>query len=171
MKTKIIFYSLALVVLFGCSGPKVKIQSTYNKENNEGLVVGSICILNTGYSDYNFRYCDDKPSVNDYPNDSDKFGIEAAMPHFVENKKPHFLFSIAKVGGKYKFYKVRAFDATDQTVKQLDIDMDIKFEVVPGKTTYIGQINVDVVKKEFTVEDQVDRDRAWFAKKAPQIQF
>jgi len=171
MKSKIILFVAAALVLSGCSGPKVKIQETYNKDAGEGMVVGTLCIENKNYTDYTFKYSDDVPSINDYPNDSNMFTIQYGMPHFVVNKKAYFLFSIVKPAGKYKYYRVQALNYVGQEVKKLDVDMDIKFDVVPGKTTYLGQINVNVDKKEFSVEDQIERDRTWFAKKVPQIQF
>ncbi len=170
---KIILFIAVAALLFGCSTQKVNIPTDYNKENGEGMIVGTICIENKNYSEYTFVYCDDIPAVADYPNEKDKFSLQYAMPHFVVDKKAYFLFSIPKPVGKYKFYKVHVFDTTNQEVKQFDVPMNTKFEVVKGKTTYLGQINVNIKTKDsdFSVSDQADRDRAWFAEKVPQIQF
>ena len=170
MKTKFIFYVVVSSVFFGCSTPAEKLQSTYNKENREGLVVGTIYIENKNASSYTFVYGDDKLAMADHPNNINKFSYKY-VGDFNLDKKSYFLFSIAKPKGKYKFHRVEVFDNTREKIEQFDVPMDVNFEVVEGKTTYLGQLNVNVQKKEFSVENQIDRDRIWFAKKAPQIQF
>ena len=53
----------------------------------------------------------------------------------------------------------------------IKIPIDMKFEIEKGKVTYFGELKINTQKKSYTRESQIDRDREWFAKKIPQIQF
>jgi hypothetical protein len=171
MKTKFIAFLMFGALLFGCSSSAKKITSTYDASKGEGLIVGTICIEKKIYNGFTFVYADDKPSVNDYPNESGNFTYKYDSGHFNEKGKTYYLFSIAKPKGKYKFIKVKIFNNTRNDPSRFEVPMNIKFEIEEGKTTYLGQVNVNIQKKEFSVENQIERDRSWFAKKAPQIQF
>jgi hypothetical protein len=171
MKTRNIVILLTSILLFGCSTPAKRLQASYNAEKGEGMVVGTICIENKIYNGFTFIYADDKASVNNYPNESGKFTFKYMPGDYEKKAKTYYLFNIIKPKGKYKFYKLQIFNNSRNDPSKFDLPMDIKFEVVEGKTTYLGQINVNVQKKEFSIEDQQERDKTWFAEKAPQIQF
>ncbi len=171
MKTKYVIFFLVSFIFYGCSSPAKKIKSTYNADKGEGLVVGTICIENKIYNGFTFVYSDDKQAINNYPNESGKFTYKYTIGDFSEKGKTYFLFSIAKPKGNYKFSRLQIFNNSRNDPSRFELPMDIKFEVIEGKTTYLGQINVNVQKKLFSLENQIDRDRAWFTQKVPQIQF
>ena len=169
MKTKYFILSLVSLLVLGCSTASQKMQKTIN--TGEGMIVGTICIENRTHNSYTFSYADDIPSVNDYPISQESFTYKDDRPDFKENGKSYFLFSIIKPSGKYKFFKIRIFTNTSDKISTIDIPINMKFQVEEGKTTYFGQMNINTKKKIYTVENNIDRDRTWFAKKAPQIQF
>jgi hypothetical protein len=169
MKIKYILFCLISLAFFGCSSPAKKLKTAYNAD--EGMVVGTICIENKIYNGFTFVYCDDKPAVNNYPNESGKFTYKYTSGDYNEKGKTYYLFSIPKPKGKYRFFKLQIFNNSRNDPSKFELPMDIKFEIVEGKTTYLGQVNVNVQKKQFSLENQEDRDRKWFAEKVPQIQF
>lgn len=73
MKTKNGILGLFTLIFLGCATPSKKIKTTYNESNNEGMIVGTICIENKTFNSYTFIYADDIPAVADYANMSDNF--------------------------------------------------------------------------------------------------
>jgi hypothetical protein len=171
MKSKYSVFLLLSLVFFGCSTPSKKLQTSYSADKGEGMVVGTICIQNKIHNGFTFVYSDDKPAVNNYPNESGKFTYKYSGGDYQKKGNTYYLFSVVRPKGKYKFFKVNIFNNSRNDQSQFSLPMDVKFEVIEGKTTYLGQINVNVQKKEFSLEDQQERDKTWFAEKAPQIQF
>lgn len=169
MKAKFILSFLLVSTLFGCSTAAKKMQKTYNA--GEGMIVGSICIDKKIYNGYTFSYCDDIPSINDYPNEQGSFTYKYDRADFKKKGKSYFLFSVSKPEGKYKFFKIKIFNNSRNNISIMEIPINMKFEIKEGKTAYFGQLNVNTRKKIYTVENQIERDRIWFAKKAKQIQF
>lgn len=135
------------------------------------MIVGTICIEKKIYNGYTFSYSDDVPSVNDYPNEQGSFTYKYDKPDFKKRNKSYYLFTISKPKGKYKFFKIKIFNNTRNNISTIEIPINMKFEIEEGKTTYFGEMNLNTKKKKYSVENQIDRDRTWFAKKAPQIQF
>ena len=169
MKTKYYFLALVSLFLIGCSTASKKMQKTIKP--GEGMIVGTICIENRTYDSYTFSYANDITSVNDYSINQESLNYKDERPDFKEKGKSYFLFSISKPSGKYKFFKIRILTNTSDKISTIDIPINMKFQVEEGKTTYFGQMNINTKKKIYTVENNIDRDRTWFAKKAPQIQF
>ncbi|GAA4073598.1 hypothetical protein GCM10022389_18970 [Flavobacterium cheonanense] len=171
MKSKILLFSTALVLFFGCSSPSKNLKTSYSEINNEGMIVGTICIENKTYSGYTFVYTDDLPAVADYANQSNEITYKNSSGDFREKGKTYFLFSIVKPEGKYKFAKIKIYDNTRERQSEFVIPLNHKFVVEKGKTTYYGQLTINTQEKKYTVENNLDRDKEWFKKKAPQIQF
>ncbi|MBC7523592.1 MAG: hypothetical protein H7239_04050 [Flavobacterium sp.] len=171
MKSKIFFFSLIITLIISCSPPSKKFSTTYNTANKEGMVVGTICIVNKSYSEYSFLYTDDLPGINDYPNLSNFITFKNTSGDFNEKGNSYYLFTIVKPNGKYKFAKLKIFDNSGQKQSRIEFPVDIKFNIEEGKTNYLGQLTIDTKKKSFTLENQLERDREWFTKKIPSIQF
>jgi len=171
MKTHHYFLLLFILFFFGCSSPSKNLKTTYNAEANEGMIVGTVCIEKKMYNIFTFMYCDDKPSINDYPNQKDSFTFRNSYGDFNSKNKTYYLFSISKPEGKYKFFKLKIFNNMRNDPTTIEIPLDMKFSVEKGKTTYFGELKINTQKKIYTVENQIERDRKWFAKKVPQIQF
>jgi hypothetical protein len=169
MKSNYFLILLTISLFFGCSTPAKRIQKTFN--SGEGMIVGTICIKKKIYNGYTFFYADDKPSINDYPNEQGNFTYKYDVADFKKKRNTYYLFSISKPKGSYKFFKIKIFNNSRNNVSTIEIPINMKFEIEEGKTTYFGQLNVDTKKKVYTAENQIERDRTWFAKKAPQIQF
>ena len=171
MKSKILLFSSALVLFFGCSSPSKNLKTSFSEINNEGMIVGTICIENKTYSGYTFVYTDDLPGVADYANQSDEIVFKNSKGDFRKKGKTYFLFSIVKPEGKYKFAKIKIYDNTRERQSLFSIPLNYKFTVEKGKTTYFGQLTINTKEKKYTVENNLDRDKEWFKKKSPQIQF
>ncbi len=171
MKTKIILFLVVITLFFGCSSPSKKMQTSFNSANNEGMIVGSICIEKKMYNIFSFYYSDDLPSVNNYPNESNSFTYKNSIGDFNENGNVYYLFSIVRPKGKYKFFKIKIFNNMRNDPSVIVIPVDMKFEIKPGETTYFGELKVNTRKKEYTVSNQLERDKLWFAKKKPEIQL
>lgn len=171
MKSKIGILYLLTLIFAGCSAPSKKLKTTFNESNNEGMIVGTVCIENKTYNGYTFIYTDAIPAVSDYANMSDSFTYKNSPGDFKEKNKTYYLFSIVKPQGNYKFAKLKINDNTRQEQSQFEIPLDMKFTIEKGKTTYYGQVTVNTQQKKFTVENKLDRDKIWFAQKAPKIQF
>lgn len=170
MKSKIILLGLLSLLFFGCASPSKNLAKTYNADT-EGMIVGTICIENRSYNSYTFYYTDDLPAVADYANLSDEFTYKNSAGDFREKGKSYYLFSIVKPQGKYKFAKLKIYDNTHNQQAKWELPLDMKFTVEKGKTTYYGQLTINTKDKKYTVENQLERDKVWFSKKAPQIQF
>ncbi len=171
MNIKIVFISLIIFSFIGCSAPSKKLETTYNIEKKEGMVVGTMCIENKTYSAYTFVYTDDLPAVNDYPNQTNTITFKNISGDFNENGNSYYLFTIVKPKGKFKFSKLKIYDNSGQKQAMFDYPLDFKFNVEEGKTSYFGQLNVNTKKKIFSVENQYERDQKWFAQKIPSIKF
>ncbi len=171
MKLKIGMYSFVLLFVLGCSSPSKNLKTIYNVSNKEGMVVGTVCIVNKTYGVYTFFYTDDLQAVSDYPNLSDSFTYKYSYGDYNKKNKTYYLFSVVKPKGKYKFAKIKIFDIATNKIMKFEIPLDVKFVIEEGKTTYFGQLNVNTQEKKYTVENQIDRDRKWFLKKQPLIQF
>jgi hypothetical protein len=171
MKSKLGILTLLTLVFAGCSSPSKNLKTTINESNNEGMIVGTICIENKTYNGYTFVYTDALPAVADYPNFSDEFSYKNSSGDFKEKGKTYYLFSIVKPEGNYKFAKIKIFDNTRQEQAKWDIPIDMRFTIEKGKTTYYGQLTVNTQEKKYTLENKLDRDRIWFNQKAPKIQF
>lgn len=171
MKTKYILLFLVATLGIGCSTPAKRMQKTYNSGSGEGMIVGTICIEKKIYNGYTFYYADDVPSVNDYPNEQGNFTYKYDRADFSKRGNTYYLFSIVKPKGKYKFFKIKIFNNTRNDQSTIEIPVNMKFEVEAGKTTYFGQLTVNTKKKEYTVQNEIERDRIFFSKKAPEIQF
>ena len=169
MKTKYFSFFILILIFFGCSTASKNMQKTYN--SGEGMIVGTICIEKKIYNGYTFLYSDDIPSVNDYPNEQGSFTYKYDRADFKKRGNSYYLFTISKPKGKYKFFKIKIFNNSRNNVSTIEIPINMKFEIEEGKTTYFGQLNLNTKKKKYSVENQIERDRTWFAKKAPQIQF
>lgn len=171
MKSRIIILSLLTLIISSCSSPSKNLKSTINDSTNEGMVVGTICIENKTYNGYTFEYTDDKPAVADYANFSKEFTYKNSPGDFKEKGKTYYLFSIVQPEGNYKFAKIKIFDNTRQSQSKWEIPIDMKFTIEKGKTKYYGQITVNTQEKKYIVENKLERDKIWFNKKAPKIQF
>ena len=172
MKTKIFLLGIALVVLNSCASNSKNVKTTFNESKDEGLIVGTICIENKTYTGYTFVYNDAIPAIADYANVSEELVYKKSSGDFKEKGKSYYLFSIAKPQGKYKFAKIKIYDNSREKQMQFEIPLNqINFEIVKGKTIYFGQLTVNTQEKKFTVENKLERDKVWFNKKAPQIQF
>jgi hypothetical protein len=171
MKNLRLIIVFTVVFFYGCSTPSKNLISTYNIENNEGMIVGTICLEKKMYNIFSFYYCDDLTSVNNYPNFKDWFTYKNSIGDFNENGNVYYLFTIPKTAGKYKFYKIKIYNNMRNDPSTIEIPIDMKFNIEKGKTTYFGELKVNTSKKSYTVENQIERDRTWFAKKAPLIQF
>lgn len=156
MKTKFYIVSFLSILVLGCSTASQKMQKTINL--GEGMIVGTICIENRTHNSYTFSYANDIPSVNDYPMGQESFTYKDVRPDFKEKAKSYFLFSINKPKGNYKFFKLRIFKNTSDKISTVEIPINMKFQVEEGKTTYFGQMNVNVKKKIYTVENNIERD-------------
>lgn len=171
MKLKSILFSLAPLLILACSTPAKRLQKTFNADAHEGMIVGTICIDKKIYNGYTFSYCDDLPSINDYPNDQGSFTYKYDRADFKKSGKTYYLFTIVKPKGKYKFFKIKIFNNTRNDQSTLEITVNMKFEIEEGKTTYFGQLYVNTKKKIYNVENKLERDRVWFAKKASQVKL
>jgi hypothetical protein len=171
MKTKYYFFSLCILFVLGCSSPSKNLKTTFNAEANEGMIVGTICIEKKMYNIFTFMYSDDKPAINNYPNQKDSFTYKNSYGDFISKGNTYYLFSISKPEGKYKFFKLKIYNNMRNDPSTIEIPLDMKFVIEKGKTTYFGELKINTQKKEYTVEKQLERDRQWFAEKAPQIQF
>lgn len=172
MKAKLTLLSFLLIVLAGCSSaPYKKLTTSYNANNNEGMIVGTICLESKTYRSYTFEYKDVLPSISDYGNVNGQFSVRNAPGDFKERRKIYFLFTVVKPAGKYKFSKIKIYDNTRHEQMLFDIPLEMNFEIEKGKTTYFGQLTVNTKKKKYTVENKLDRDKTWFAQKLPQIQL
>lgn len=169
MKTKNLLYLLVSILILGCSSPAKRMQKTAN--SGEGMIVGTICIEKKIYNGYTFSYSDDILSTNDYPNEQGSFTYKYDTADFKKKGRTYYLFSVSKPKGKYKFFKIKIFNNTRNNISTIEIPVNMKFEIEEGKTTYFGELNVNTKKKQYTVSNKIERDRTWFAKKAPQIQF
>lgn len=170
MKAKNIFLVLTASLILGCSSPSKNLKTTYDSET-EGMIVGTICIEKKMYNIFTFNYCYDVPSINNYPNSKDFFTYKNSNGDFNENGNVYYLFTIAKPAGKYKFFEIKIFNNMRNDPSTIKIPIDMKFEIEKGKVTYFGELKINTQKKSYTRESQIDRDREWFAKKIPQIQF
>jgi hypothetical protein len=171
MKTKCLLLIAITALLLGCSSPYKKLNTTYNPENNEGLIVGTICIEKKLYNIFTFMYSDDLPGSTNYPNQKDSFTYKNSVGDVVQNGNIYYFFSIAKPAGKFKFYKIKIYNNMRNDPSTIEIPIDMKFNIEKGKTTYFGELHINTQKKSYTVENQIERDRQWFAQKLPQIQF
>ena len=172
MKSKIFLLTTLVILVIGCSAPNKNIKTTYNESNNEGMIVGTICIENKTFNGYTFVYTDSKPGIADYANVSEDLTYKNSSGDFKEKGKTYYLFSIVKPQGNYKFAKIKIFDNTREAQFKFEIPLDnLNFKIEKGKTSYFGQLTVNTQEKKFTVVNQLERDKVWFNKKAPQIQF
>lgn len=170
MKTTKWLLLLFLGIISSCNSPAKRLQGSYNADS-QGMIVGTICIEKKLYNGYKFMYGSTISSFNDNPKEKGEFEYKYDTPDFQEKGKSYFLFTIVKPKGSYKFYKIKIFDNSRIDQNFIEIPITINFDVVEGKTTYFGQLNVNTQKKEYTVENQIDRDREWFSKKRPDIKF
>jgi len=170
MKLKIAYLSILFLTFSNCFSQLKNFKTTYN-EATEGLVVGTICIENKSYSSYTFVYTDAVNGVADYANLSDSFVFKNAPGDFKEKGKTYYLFTIVKPEGNYKFAKIKIFDNSGESRVEFEVPLDLKFTVKKGKTSYLGQVTVNMKDKKFLIENKLDRDKTWFNQKAPQIQF
>jgi hypothetical protein len=90
---------------------------------------------------------------------------------FKEKGKTYYLFTVVKPEGNYKFAKIKIFDNSGESRVEFDVPIDLKFSIEKGKTTYLGQVTVNIKDKKILIENKLDRDKTWFNQKAPQIQF
>ncbi|WP_298392414.1 hypothetical protein [Flavobacterium sp.] len=171
MKTNYLLLGIVSLILFGCSSPSKNLKTSYSEINEEGMIVGTICIENKTYSGYTFVYTDNLTAVADYANQSDEIVYKNSFGDFREKGKTYFLFSIVKPKGEYKFAKIKIYDNSRERQTTFDIPLDHKFTVEKGKTTYYGQLTINTQEKKYNVVNNLDRDREWFKKKAPQIQL
>jgi hypothetical protein len=171
MKPQNLILISLIALFFGCSSPSKNLKTTYNADNNEGLIVGTICIEKKMYNIFTFMYCDDLPGATNYPNQKDSFTYKNSAGDFIKNGNTYYLFSIAKPAGKFKFFKIKIFNNMRNDPSTMVIPIDMKFTIEKGKTTYFGELKVNTQKKTYTIENQIERDRQWFAEKKPQIQF
>jgi hypothetical protein len=172
MKSKISLLGILFLIISGCSAPSKNLKTTFNESNDEGMIVGTICIENKTYNGYTFVCIDSKPAVADYANISEDLTFKNSPGDFKEKGKTYYLFSIVKTQGKYKFSKIKIFDNTRESQSQFEIPLNLAdFEIQKGKTTYFGQLTINTQEKKYTVVNQSERDKSWFNKKAPQIQF
>lgn len=170
MKAKMILASILFLTLSKGFSQIKNFKTTFN-ETTEGMVVGTICIENKSYSSYTFVYTDAANGVADYANLSDSFVFKNAPGDFKEKGKTYYLFTIVKPEGNYKFAKIKIFDNSGESRVEFDVPIDLKFSIEKGKTTYLGQVTVNIKDKKFLIENKLDRDKTWFSQKAPQIQF
>jgi hypothetical protein len=171
MKSRIGILFLFILMALGCSSPSKKLKTTFSESNNEGMIVGTVCIENKTYNGYTFVYTDAIPAIADYANFSDSFTYKNSPGDFKEKGKTYYLFSIVKPQGNYKFAKIKISDNTRQEQSQFEIPLNMNFSIEKGKTTYYGQLTVNTQEKKYTVENKLDRDKIWFGQKASQIQF
>lgn len=172
MKTKLFLIVTILLIIIGCSAPSKNLKTTFNESNDEGMIVGTICIENKTYNGYTFVFTDAKPGIADYANISEDLTFKNSPGDFKEKGKTYYLFSIVKPQGKYKFAKIKIFDNTRESQSHFDIPLNMMdFEIKKGKTTYYGQLTINTQEKKYIVENELERDKVWFNKKAPQIQF
>lgn len=171
IQTKNCFFALGLLFFLGCSSPSKNLKTTFNAEANEGMIVGTICIEKKMYNIFTFMYSDDKPSINNYPNQKDSFTFRNSIGDFNTKGNTYYLFTISKPEGKYKFFKLKIFNNMRNDPSTIEIPLDMKFAIEKGKTTYFGELKINTQKKIYTVDNQLERDRKWFAEKTPQIQF
>lgn len=171
MKTQYAILLLFVVLFSGCSGPSKNLQTTYNAESEEGMIVGTICIEKKMYNIFTFNYCTDTPSINNYPNSHDSFSYKNSVGDYNKNGNVYYLFSVVKPAGKYKFFEIKIYNNMRNDPSTIKIPIDMKFEIEKGKTTYFGELKVNTQKKSYTVENQLERDKQWFAEKSPQIQL
>ncbi len=170
MKTKTAFSLLFIFLMFGCSTPAKKLKDTFDV-TSEGMIVGTICIDKKIYNGYKFLYGENIASYNDIPHNRDEFEYKNDVADFKKRGKTYYLFNIIKPEGRYKFYKMRIFNNSRVDQNFIEVPMYFPFEIEKGKTTYFGQLTINTKKKKYTVENQIERDRKFFAKKKPQIKF
>ena len=171
MKIKIIFVFSLITLFISCSTPAKYLKTSYNENNNEGMIVGTICLEKKSFNGYTFVYTDAVTAVADYANMSDNFSYKNSSGDFKEKRKTYYLFSIVKPAGNYKFAKIQFFDNTRHKQVKWEVPLNMNFTIEKGKTTYFGQLTVNTKKKIYTIENKLDRDKIWFLKKAPKIQF
>jgi len=135
------------------------------------MVVGTVCIENKSYSSYTFVYTDAANGVADYANMSDSFVFKNAPGDFKEKGKTYFLFTIVKPEGNYKFAKIKIFDNSGESRVEFEVPLDLKFTVEKGKTTYLGQVTVNIKDKKILIENKSDRDKEWFSQKHHKFNF
>lgn len=167
---KIYYLVLGLGLLYGCSGPAKKLKTSFNSES-EGMVVGTICLEKKMYNIFSFYYCDDKPSINNYPNLQDSFTYRNSVGDFNKKGNVYYLFSVTKPAGKYKFFKIKIYNNMRNDPNIIEIPVDMKFEVEKGKTTYFGEMHINAKTRKTSVNNEIERDRQWFAKKLPTVKF
>jgi hypothetical protein len=170
MKSKIALICFLFLGWFNCFSQLKNFKTTFN-ETTEGMVVGTVCIENKSYSSYTFVYTDAVNAVADYANMSDSFVFKNTPGDFKEKGKTYFLFTIVKPEGNYKFAKIKIFDNSGESRVEFEVPLDLKFTIEKGKTTYLGQVTINIKDKKFLIENKSDRDKEWFNQKLPLIQF
>ncbi|WP_264519681.1 hypothetical protein [Flavobacterium sp. N1994] len=106
-----------------------------------------------------------------YNNGQVKFGYSAG--DFKEGNKDVYLFNIIKPAGKYRIYELDIFHNSGSQLNQYNykVPLDITFEIVEGKISYLGEINIFIKDKITKLINSIERDRVKFREINPNIIF
>jgi hypothetical protein len=156
---------ILIIAIQSCATlPSQYIPKTFEPENENGMLIGSIAIKN------------EKPIFNGYMFYYTGTGIDRITPNkmirinpeqivkmkfkpdiFVEDLAIYF-FSIQEPPGSFSFSNFRIFENGGYIQSSADIPTDISFELQEGKVTYLGEIHVDYNKGLIELRNQRERD-------------
>lgn len=188
MKINIRNLSILIIIniLFSCSTPSASMKSEMNTFSKEGMITGSFSSKNrktiSPVYKINYVQIESETSTNMFADKLNEKKTNFLYNHgqinfgstngdFTEDDKNVYLFNIVTTAGKFKIYEIEAFLNTGYMQSTKKIPVDIKFEIIAGKTNYLGEINYNVQKNVVKTINNIQRDRLKFEKKNPNIKF
>ncbi len=158
---------LLCLILSGCgSSPSKNIPQYFDAKEPQGLIVGTIAIKNEKpiYNRYHLHYgikgqVDNKDQERMITINSDVTVFPKLKPDFFEGDKAVYYFAVKESVGKYAFSYFSLFynDGYMQSTEKINVE-GVSFISVPGKITYVGQIELDYRNQVIKLVDKSERD-------------
>lgn len=181
MKTKytLLIFVIVCLILNSCAvAPSKHIPEHFSANEPYGLIVGTIAIKDERpryngyflhYSEENEKGISQKKMITirtEQPFLKIKF-----KPDFFDEEKAVYYYAIKEPIGKYSFRTMKLFTNLGHIQSMKFVSVDVPFISVPGKITYVGQIELDYGGQVIKLVDKSERDLPNLKEKYPNIDW
>lgn len=177
MKNRLLLFFLILCppILFAQK------KKTNKEQRKTELAIGTISIQNLGFITQGFTLCYSNDSLRKvYAQQKKKLfkgvhnknfcvTIDHGPYDFKENNSFSFFFKIIKPVGKYEFDKLIIFKNSAYMLSNTFFSINIPFEIIENKVTYIGDILIDEQGSIVSIDNKFERDSAKLVKRYPEL--
>jgi|GEM_PF-994509 len=180
---KILLIILSAIFLIGCASNPIKLApQTYSSESNNGLIAGTISIIDgkPKFNSYDFYYREiGQKKQHRITIKPDQGGFTMVLkPDYSVGDTLVFQYLMEHAPGQYEFFNYSLFNNMGyiQSTKREKKGFSIPFEVESGKIAYLGDmvINTKEFKKNGTLVRWLDnskRELMKFKKKFSRIDW